>query len=155
MDSPDLIRVLVVDESAAAREGVRRLLWPEADITLAGEAANAAEALGQVRVHQFDVAVLDLSLQGAQGLELVAQLASKCPSVAVIVLTSEGAPGDAEAALRCGASCVRKDKTGEELTPAIRAAALLKRRDCDSTCWPFGAAGAGVSEVHREELRGQ
>jgi hypothetical protein len=62
----DLIRVLVVDETAAAREGVRGLVWPEDDITVAGEAANAAEALEQVRVHQFDVAVLDLSLQGGK-----------------------------------------------------------------------------------------
>jgi DNA-binding NarL/FixJ family response regulator len=153
MDSRDLIHVLVVDEIAAERERVRRLLWPEADITVAGEAANAAEALQQLRIHQFEVAVLDLSLQRAQGLELVARLAKEYPSTAVIALCSEGAPGDAEAALRCGAvSCVCKARRGEQLTPAIRAAAAVSRGAGEPTGLPFRAVAAPVPEAKRERV---
>lgn len=133
MDGWYLIHVLVVAESARARGALRKTVWPEHDITVAGEAAAPDEALEQARVHRFDVVVVDLSLPGGQAIELVRRLERGFPELPVVAFTD--AEDDSGAAARsCGAvACVAKSHAAERLARAIRAAAV-RRWDREVSC---------------------
>jgi DNA-binding NarL/FixJ family response regulator len=116
------IQVLLADDHQLMREGLRRLLESTAPgIHVVGEAASGHEALEVLRRLPVDVAVLDLSMPGMSGMDLIRRVKTEFPQVAVLVLTMHAEEQYAMRAFRCGASgYLTKDSAGSELVQAIR-----------------------------------
>jgi two-component system, NarL family, invasion response regulator UvrY len=116
-----MIRVLLADDHNIVRAGVKELLADAGDIVVAGEADNGNEALARVRAHEFDVAVLDMSMPGRSGIELIRLVKAERPKLKVLVLSMHSEQEYAVRALRAGASgYLTKESVAEELVAAIR-----------------------------------
>ncbi len=116
-----MIRVLLADDHQIVRDGLRRILAGQDDFEVAGEAANGDEALALVRVHDYDVAVLDLSMPGLSGLDLVKRLKLEKPGLRLLVLSMHGEQQYAARALKAGASgYLTKDSASAQLIGALR-----------------------------------
>ena len=120
-----MIRVLVVDDHAVVRQGLRFLLDQEDGIEVVGESPDGSRALADVRSLRPDVLLLDLIMPPPDGLEVLAAVARDHPGVGVVVLTSSPDDDHVVTALRSGAlSYLTKTARVEEITAAVRAAAL-------------------------------
>ncbi|MES2077396.1 response regulator transcription factor [Rugamonas sp. DEMB1] len=118
------IRVLLVDDHAIARNGVRLMLSAADDICVMGEASNAVEAIERVGEQVFDVALLDITMPGKNGLELLKQLRAEQPKLAVLMLSTYSEEIYAVRALKLGASgYLTKDAPTAVLVAAVRKAA--------------------------------
>jgi DNA-binding NarL/FixJ family response regulator len=117
----EAVRILVVDDHAIFREGVKLLLQREADMRIAGEAAAADAALALAARDQPDVILLDLDLEGFDALDIVESLRAVAPAVRILVLTGMRSPELQGRALRLGAKgFVLKEQSAELLVRAIR-----------------------------------
>ena len=96
-------RVFVVDDHPLVREGLANLINAQEDLTVCGEAEDSAQATAGILRTRPDVALIDISLQNESGLELVKDLATQFPEVALIVLSMHDETLYAERALRAGA----------------------------------------------------
>ena len=122
--SSDRIRVLLVDDHAIARNGVRLMLGTAGDIDVAGEAADAQQALALLRQEAFDVALLDITMPGMNGLDLLRHLHSDYPGMAVLMLSTYAEEIYAVRALKQGAAgYLTKDAPTAVLVDAVRRAA--------------------------------
>lgn len=122
------IRVLLVDDHTIARSGVRLMLESAHDIEVAGEAEEAQEALRLVRAKDFDVALLDIAMNGRNGLELLRLLRSEKREIAVLMLSTYAEEVYAVRALKLGASgYLTKNSSAATLEAAIRRVALGKK----------------------------
>jgi NarL family two-component system response regulator LiaR len=118
------IRVLIVDDHAIVREGLRNFLGLLPDLKLVGEAANGAEALAAVARSRPEVVLMDLVMPEMDGVEATRRLAAEHPKVKVIVLTSFSDDDKLYPAIKAGAvAYLLKDVGARELAEAIRAAA--------------------------------
>jgi DNA-binding NarL/FixJ family response regulator len=116
-----MIRILLADDHKIVRDGLRRILAAHPDFELAGEAANGDEALALVKANAYDVAVLDMSMPGLSGLDLVKRLKIERPAMRVLVLSMHGEDQYAARALKAGASgYLNKDSAAELLVGALR-----------------------------------
>lgn len=97
------IRLLLVDDHAVVREGYRRLLESQSDLTIVGEAATAREAFEQYRLLTPDVLVLDLGLPDMGGVELIRRLVQRDTGARILVFTMHREPIFATQSLRAGA----------------------------------------------------
>ena len=117
------IRLLIVDDHAVVRLGLRTLLESEPDLRVVAEAGTAEEALVQVENHRPDVVILDIQLPGRSGLDACRDIRQKFPQTQVVMLTSSVNENFAVEALRAGAvGYVLKQVGGDELVRAIHAA---------------------------------
>ncbi len=117
------IRVMIVDDHAVVRLGLRALLGDEPDLEVVAEAGTAEEALSRVAECRPDVAIVDIQLPGKSGIEVCREIRAGFPSTRVVILTSHSAENFLEQAMRAGASgYVLKQVGNEELIRAIRAA---------------------------------
>jgi NarL family two-component system response regulator LiaR len=118
---PSGIRVLVVDDQAIVRRGVRALLDTEPDIEVVGEAGDGAEAVRLVERLHPDVALMDLVMPGMDGLEAIRLLAEQDLGTRIIVLTSFASDENVFPAIKAGAlGYLLKDSEPEDLVRAIR-----------------------------------
>lgn len=116
-----MIKVLVADDHAIVRRGLRQILAETPDIMVGGEAANAQEVLDLVRGQHWSVVILDLSLPGSSGLELLADLRKEKPDLRVLVLTVHPEDQYAVRAIRAGAAgFLTKESAPEKLIEAVR-----------------------------------
>ena len=117
----DKIRVLVVDDHAVVRHGLRAFLDLQPDITVVGEAADGAEAVERAKALAPDVALMDLVMAGMGGIEATAAVREVAPGTRVLVLTSFAGDEQVVAALRAGAAgYLMKDVPPEALAEAVR-----------------------------------
>ncbi len=117
------IRVLIVDDHAVVRLGLKTLLADELDIEVVAEAGSSEQALIQTKNHQPDVIILDIQLPDRNGIEVCQEILEKFPKTKVVMLTSHASDTFLEQAVRAGASgYVLKQVGNEELIRAIRAA---------------------------------
>lgn len=122
MTIPQTIRVLLVDDHAIVRTGLRYFLAGTGDITVVGEASNGAEALTRVAELQPDVVLMDLVLPVMDGITATQQLRQHFPQVRVLALTSFSSGDMVQRALEAGAvSYLMKDVPARDLVSAIRA----------------------------------
>jgi len=116
-----MIRVLIVDDHAIVRRGLRALLSDELRGAAFGEASDAQEALKELRREKWDVALLDITLPGKSGLDLLKELKAARPRLPVLVLSVHPEDQFAVRALKAGAEgYLTKDSAPEELVKAIR-----------------------------------
>jgi NarL family two-component system response regulator LiaR len=119
-----VISVLLVDDHAVVRHGLRFLLTHERDITVVAEAANGSQALAAVHTHQPNVVLLDLFIPAPDGLTILPLIRIENPATGIVVLTSSADDEHIITALRGGAlSYLQKSATADEIIAAIRAAA--------------------------------
>ncbi|MGB9673467.1 MAG: response regulator [Anaerolineales bacterium] len=119
----DVIHVMIVDDHALVRLGLRTLLESETDIRVIAEAGNASEALALVSRYKPDVVILDIQLPDRNGLEVCRELLKQFPNMRVVMLTSSANENFVIDALRSGASgYVLKQVGNDELIRAVRAA---------------------------------
>lgn len=122
--SDNKIRVLLVDDHAIVRNGVRLMLSSDSDIVVEGEAANAQDALRLARERDFNVALVDIAMPGKNGLELLRMLRAEKPKLAVLILSTYSEEVYAVRALKLGAAgYLTKDSPAAALVAAVRKAA--------------------------------
>ncbi len=116
------IRILVTDDHAVVRAGLRMLINSQPDMEVVGEAADGREAIRQAKTLLPDIVLLDLSMPGMGGIAAVEQMGKDCPEVRVLVLTMHEDPAYLQQALKAGASgYLVKRAADTELVAAIRA----------------------------------
>jgi len=116
-----MIRVLIADDHAVVRRGLRQIIEEAPDIKVTGEASNGLEALRAMRENWFDVVVLDISMPGATGLEVLEHIRKMSPKPKALMLSMYPEKQFAVRALKAGASgYLTKDSAPEELLTAIR-----------------------------------
>lgn len=116
-----MIRVLIADDHAVVRAGLKQILADSADLRVVAEAASGNDTLNAVRTYHFDVIVLDMSMPGRSGLDLIRQVKQEQPQARVLVLSMHQEDQYAVRALKAGASgYLNKDSAPEMLVGAIR-----------------------------------
>lgn len=121
MTEPALPPILLVDDHAVVRRGLRELLGEEFPSAEFGEAASGPEALAQIARRPWGLVILDLSLPGRDGLEILKEALALRPGVPIMILSVHGEDQYAIRALRAGASgYVTKETAPEDLTAAVR-----------------------------------
>src|SRR6187551_2671483 len=125
MPSPSArIRVLLVDDHAMVRRGMRDFLTLHDDLEIVGEAADGAGAIEQAARLRPDVVVMDLVMPGVDGIDATVRIKAANPDVEIVAITSFVEEARIVAALEAGASgFLLKDAEADELAAAIRAAA--------------------------------
>jgi two-component system response regulator NreC len=118
------ISIVIADDHAVVRSGLRMLLDSEPDFDVLAEAGDVDTARRYVRGHHPAVLVLDLNMPGASSLEAIPEMRIEAPDTQVVVLTMQEEPAFARQALRAGAvGYVLKDAADSELVEAVRRAA--------------------------------
>jgi len=117
-----VIRVLVADDHAIVREGIRHVLEATPGIEVVAEASNGAEALEQARAQRPDVALLDITMPEKSGIEVAAELRTVAPTVAVLILSMHDEGEYVLEAFRVGArGYLLKDAPPAEMRDAVHA----------------------------------
>ena len=120
-DPPKAKRIVLVDDHPLFRKGLQELIHSEADFAVCGEAGNAAEAMEVIRKLNPDMAIVDLSLPGANGIELIKNIRSEFPKLPILVLSMHDESLYALRALRAGAEgYVMKHEAMANVIQAIR-----------------------------------
>lgn len=121
------MRVVLIDDHAVVREGLRELLGKEPDLTVVGEAGTPAAGMALVREHRPNVAVVDLALGREMGFSLLQELRREVPDMALLVLSMHDENVFAELALANGASgYVSKHESSAVILGAVRRVASGK-----------------------------
>ena len=143
------IRVLVADDHAIVRTGIRHVLEGQAGFTVVGEASNGAEAVALAAELAPDVAVLDISMPGASGLQAAADLRRRCPDTRILILSMHDNAEYVLESLRVGVhGYLLKDSAADELGVAIRAV-------CRGESFFSPAVARQLGAVVRGELTGE
>lgn len=116
-----MIQILIADDHAVVRNGIRQILALASDIKVAGEAVNGAEVLQLVRECRFNILLLDMNMPGISGVDLIGRIKLLCEELPILVFTMHNDAPLATRALKAGASgFVCKDSEPEILLAAIR-----------------------------------
>ena len=115
------IQILIVDDYAVVREGLRAFITTEPDMVIVGEAADKETAVQQCQALQPDVVVMDLALPNNEGIDAVQAIRRCCPTVCILVLTNFAEEERVLAALKAGVQgYMLKDATPQDIIQAIR-----------------------------------
>jgi len=123
-----MIRVFIADDHGIVRKGMKQILSRTPDIEVAGEASTGQEALEKIWANNFDVVILDISLPGRNGLEILKQIKSQQPKLPVLILSMYPEDQYAVRVLKAGAAgYLTKESDKSELIEAIRRIAQGKK----------------------------
>lgn len=148
-----MIRVLLADDHAVLRDGLRRLLELDADISVVAAANDGCEAVAKAEATRPEVVVMDVSMPNLGGIEATRSIVRKAPGTGVVILSMHASAEMIRQALLAGArGYVLKDSAGAEVVRAVKAVAAGQRFMGDGVDgrvlaeYPNGPAGAGVME---------
>lgn len=157
-----VVKLLLVDDHAIVREGLKRILANEAGMLVEGEAANSFEAIQHIRSGHFDVMLLDISLPGKSGLDVLKLIKTEKPHTRVLILSMFPEDQYAVRVLKAGAAgYLAKESAPKELVNAIRKVAdggtyvslSLAERLAGDLAQPSGAAHETLSDREFTVLR--
>ena len=115
------MKVLIADDHPVVRQGLRQILVNDPDMVVVGEAKNGNEAMELARKLDWDVAILDYSMPGRGGMELLNEIKREFPQRPVLILSMHPEELHARRVLKAGgAGYLNKESAGEELSAAIR-----------------------------------
>lgn len=163
------LRVLIVDDHAIVREGIRRILCAAAENWAIDEAGSGFEAIELLRSRPIDVALVDLSMPGMSGIELTRRIKTEFPRIGVLMLSMHAEEEYAVRAFRNGASgYLTKDSAATELVAAVRRIAsgrsyvtadqaerVVRQLNRGSPATPHGTLSDREFEVLRRIVAGQ
>ena len=116
-----MIRIVVADDHAIVRDGLKQLLAVPSDLEVVGEARDGHEVLQRVRELDFDLLLLDMSMPGKSGIELIKQVRAEKPRLRILILSMHEEHQYAIRAIRAGASgYITKESATNKLVEAIR-----------------------------------
>ena len=116
-----MIRIVIADDHTLMREGLKRILEGNEEIIVAGEAVDGFSVLAQVRKGGFDLLLLDLSMPGRSGIDLIRQIRMEAPKLPILVLTMYEEEQYAVRSIRAGAQgYLTKESAGSQLVTAIK-----------------------------------
>ena len=116
-----MIRIVIADDHTIVREGLKQVLSSAADLAIAGEASDGHEVMQRVRELDFEVLLLDMSMPGKSGIELIRQVHGERPKLRILILSMHEEQQYAVRAIRAGASgYLTKDSAPAQLVLAIR-----------------------------------
>ena len=154
-----MIRILIADDHAIVRQGLKQIVADVPDMTVSGEASNAEEVLDRLLKSDCDVVLLDITMPGSHGLDTLRELKSRRPELPILVLSVHPEDQYAVRALKAGASgYMTKESAPEELVAAIRKVtgggeyvgpSLAERLDLDLST---GTSGPLHEELSEREL---
>jgi two-component system, NarL family, response regulator NreC len=154
-----IIRVVIADDHAVVRRGLRQILDTEEGFEVVAEASDLGGARRYLRGHHPDVLVLDLNLPEGLSLDAIPEIRAECPDTQIVVLTMQSEPAYARRALTAGAlGYVLKEAAESELVEAVRRAAigdiyLNPRLGARMAAEPPPGPPDGLSEREVEVLR--
>jgi len=120
-----MIKILVADDHVIVRQGLKQIVADTHDIVVAGEASDGHEVLGQVLKNDYDVVLLDITMPGRSGVDILKELKSRKPDLPVLVLSVHPEEQYAVRLLKAGAAgYLPKECVSEELIAAIRKVSL-------------------------------
>ena len=123
-----MISILIADDHRIVREGLKQILQQTSDVTVADEAGNGEEVIQKISQRDYDLVLLDISLPGRSGLDVIKQLKSIKPQLPILVLSMHPEEQYAIRSIRAGASgYLTKESASEELIDAIRKVAQGRR----------------------------
>ncbi len=115
------MKILIADDHAVVRQGLRQILAGDPDVVVAGEAKDGDEALALARTVEWDVAIFDFSMPGLSGLELLSEVKREFPGKPVLILSMHPEDVHATRVLKAGgAGYITKESASHELTAAIK-----------------------------------
>ena len=118
-----MLKILVADDHPIVRQGIKQIIADTTDMVIAGEASSGQEVLAAVMKKPYDVLVLDITMPGLTGIDILKQLKKDKPELAVLILSIHPEEQYALRTLRAGASCyLTKEAMPYELVEAIRKA---------------------------------
>jgi DNA-binding NarL/FixJ family response regulator len=127
--TPNLIRILTVDDHPLLRKGIAALVNAEGDMKLVAEASNGEEAIEAFRAHRPDVTLMDIQMPTVDGLEAIDRIREEFPNARIIVLTTYTGDVQVLRALRAGARAyILKGHVHKELLETIRAVHAGQKR---------------------------
>ncbi len=116
-----MIRILIADDHTLVRDGLKQILSATPGLVVAAEATDGDQTLARVRAEDFDLVLLDLSMPGLSGIDLVRRLKLERPKLKILVLSMHGEQQYAVRAYKAGASgYLTKDSASAQLVAAIR-----------------------------------
>ena len=119
--TPHSIRIVVADDHTIVREGLKQILSAASDLSVVGEAQDGHQVMERVRQMEFDLLLLDMSMPGKSGIELIKQVRSEKPRLRILVLSMHEEKQYAVRAIKAGAAgYLTKESASEQLVSAIR-----------------------------------
>ena len=116
-----MLKILIADDHAIVRQGLKQIVTETTDMIVAGEASNAQELLSKLNENDYDVVVLDITMPGRDGIDVLKQLRSEKPELPVLILSIHPEEQYALRALKAGASgYLTKESAPDELVVAIQ-----------------------------------
>jgi len=116
-----MLKILIADDHAIVRQGLKQIVTETPDMVVAGEASNGQELLNKIKESDYDVVVLDITMPGRDGMDVLKQLRSEKPELPVLMLSIHPEEQYALRALRAGASgYLTKESAPDELVVAIQ-----------------------------------
>ena len=142
-----MIRILIADDHTLMRDGLKQILATAGDMIVAGEASDGSQTLDSVRSGELDLVLLDMSMPGRSGVELIKQIRAAKPRLPILVLSMHKESEYAVRTIRAGAAgYLCKDSASQQLLKAIRAVATGGR-----FISPEVAADLAFSSILRED----
>lgn len=123
-----MIRILIADDHGIFREGLKQVIAGTANMTVSDEAADSLEVLVKIRDHDYDLVILDISLPGRSGLDLLTEIKALRPKLPILILSMHPEEQYAMRALKSGASgYLTKGSSSQELVEALQKIAMGKK----------------------------
>jgi len=146
-----MIEILIVDDHAVVRTGLRQILSEISDMTITDEACDAKEALDKIKTRNYSVIVLDIALPGKSGLDVLKEIKNERPGLPVLILSMYPEDQYAIRVLKSGAAgYMTKESAPEELVTAVRTVAGGKKYISPSVAEKLASHldFAGKKELH-------